>query len=415
MSFAVFFTLSTFAASADAAVRLTYMLQDKPTSLAWSPQAFPITYVVDSSAAQLAARRADVDQGFGAWMTPNSAVAFESAAPRPIQGGRDKVNSISVADQLFKDSGFIAYTTTWFDSSGRIEEADIQIDPSAFGATNLEALIEHEVGHLLGLDHAANLASAMYPYVGPSAVPIAQDDALTIAALYPKPSFAVAMSALSGEVRTAQGGVFGAQVVAVAANGGAVATTLTDSSGAFEFQSLPPGSYRIYAEPLDGPVEKRNFSGIFQGANSSFRTAFASQQQITLAAGERRDGVSLAVDTLPATLNPRWIGTFAANSSDVRLSSLASTVKAGDTVSIAVGGDGIVGGMTTFEVSSDAVGRVSDFRYGSNYVWATFSVKRDAESAPLVVIVRSGNETATLTGALRVEAGGSTRPRPIRR
>jgi hypothetical protein len=97
----------------------------------------------------------------------------------------------------------------------------------------------------------------------------------------------------------------------------------------------------------------------------------------------------------------------------VSLTSKLIEAKAGETISIAIGGDGIIGGMTTFEIATDKVQRVSDFRYGSNFVWATFRIAGDAQPSSQVVIVRSGNETATLTGALRIE-GKTGRLRPVR-
>lgn len=401
---------------ADAAVQLTYMIQDKPTAIAWSTRSFPMRYAIDASSAALLSRRDEIARGFSTWQVENTAIRFEQGSPIASTGGRDKINSISISDQLFRDSGFIAFTTTWFNDQGEIQEADIQIDPAGLTpTTNVQALIQHEVGHLLGLDHSANLGSVMYPYVSSMPAGMPSDDRLSVASLYPARAFAVAMASIEGEVRAPHGAVFGAQVVAVdASTGAAVATTLTDKEGKYFFPSLPPGSYRVYAEPLDGPVEVRNFSGVFQKANAGFRTEFFAGEEVVLQAAQRRSGVVVNVNTLAATLNPRWIGTFPADTHDVKLASVASTVRAGETVSIAVGGDGISGSMTTFEVLSGSVRRLSDFRYGSNYVYATFAVDASAPEAPLVVVVRSGSENATLTGALRVEAREGKRARPVR-
>lgn len=397
-----------------AAVQLTYMVKDTPTPIAWAPGSFPLRYTIDVQSAPLVAQQAALRAGFASWENPISQVRFAPTAPAPVKAGKDGVNAISITDELFKDSGFIAFTTTWFDDSGRIEEADIQVDPSVTAKNNLGALLQHEAGHLLGLDHSANLSSTMYPYVGQSPHPLTTDDQIGLTTLYPAQNLAVMNASLKGEVRSPQGAVFGAQVVASDAAGSPVATTLTNRSGEFAFRSLPPGTYRIYAEPLDGPVERRNFSGVYAGALTSFRTQFAAEESITIAAGQTRS-LTLDVDTLAPQLNPRWVGVFAANSDEVNLSASPATIQAGSTISIAVGGDGFFGGMTTFEVAGGVVTRVSDFKYGSNYAYATFRVPADATAVPLVVMVASGNERAALTGALRVKPAGSGRSRPVSR
>lgn len=411
--FAAVVLASFIALEASAAVQLTYLVNQKPTPLAWTSASFPIRYTIDASAKQLLEHRAAVEQGFDAWESDSSMVAFTANAPASTKAGRNGVNSVTLTDTLFADSGFIAFTTTWFDDSGAITEADIQVDASAFTNGNLFALMQHEAGHLLGLDHSANLSSTMYPFVTRNAPPLTSDDRIGLTTLYPAQNFAVVSASLRGEVRTTTGGVFGAQVVVTDTHGSPLASTLSDQNGAFYFKSLPPGSYQIYAEPLDGPVERRNFSGIYSSANATFRTQFAAAEPITLSAGERRDGFVLDVDSLAPALNPRWVGAFAAHSDDVALNSTAASVQAGSTVSIAVGGDGFYGGMTTFEVAGGSVTRISDFKYGSNYAYATFRVAPDAPAAPLVVLVTSGNERATLTGALRVTAKASKRSRPV--
>lgn len=405
---------SLVALEATAAVQLTYLLNQKPTPLAWSPAAFPIRYTLDASSHDLLAHQTAVHEGFASWESESVMVAFEANAPAPAKPGENGVNSVSIADELFRDSGFIAFTTTWFDDSGNIREADIQIDRSVFKNGNLAPLVQHEVGHLLGLDHSANLASTMYPFVGRELQPLASDDQIGVRTLYPSQRFAVMNAALSGEVRTPGGAVFGAQVVVADEAGSPIASTLTDRSGAFEFPSLPAGRYTVYAEPLDGPVERRNFAGIYSAANANFRTEFAAAEALAIAPGEHRRGVVLDVNTLAPTLNPRWVGVFAPHTDDVTLNPMAATVQAGSSISIAVGGDGFFGGMTTFEIAGGAVERISEFKYGSNYAYATFRVRADAPAAPLVVVVTSGGERATLTGALRVAARGGKRSRPVR-
>ena len=84
-------------------------------------------------------------------------------------------------------------------------------------------------------------------------------------------------------------------------------------------------------------------------------------------------------------------------------------LRAGQTVSIALGGDGFLGGITTFEILNPGFKRISDFKWSANYVSATFEVLLNAPTGSVVVLAHSGNDSAALTGALRVEPKLRTR------
>src|SRR5262249_374849 len=105
-------------------------------------------------------------------------------------------------------------------------------------------------------------------------------------------------------------------------------------------------------------------------------------------------------------LNPKWIGVGPANATGVTLSAMPAVLTAGQTITVAVGGDGFVSGMTKFEIPSPGFERTSDFTWAGSCAAATFRVRLDAPIGSVVVLVRSGNDSAALTGALRVE------PRP---
>jgi hypothetical protein len=83
------------------------------------------------------------------------------------------------------------------------------------------------------------------------------------------------------------------------------------------------------------------------------------------------------------------------------------TVTAGQSVTIAVSGDGFISGMTTFDIPSPSFRRTSNFSYAGNYVYATFAVAPDAPPDSVTVFVTSGNQSAALTGAVRVVAASS--------
>jgi Matrixin len=187
---------------------------------------------------------------------------------------------------------------------GQILDADIYFDPSdpqisfatpaALGANprayDLESLMTHELGHFLGFSHSAVWSAMMFPFAPapgtfngarptgsePDA-PLGDDDRIGLRVLYPASADALHAGAISGRILPANpfslpaappgvSGVFGAHVVAVDAESGAVAAATVGGwsctgdgpaqfDGSYEIDRLPVGrSYTVYAEPLDGVV-----------------------------------------------------------------------------------------------------------------------------------------------------------------
>lgn len=396
-----------------AAVRLTY---PNAGAVSWPQRSFPIPYQMDERvAAAFPEAAAVVDRAFGVWSSiPETNISFRSlGVGNNLRAGWNGVNSVTLTDDMFRENGFIAVTTNWYDNDGNVTEADIQIDASLMRSDyNIHQAIAHEVGHVLGLDHSAVISSLMYPWVGKTSGPyvLDSDDRTGISSIYPKTDPAAVTATLQGKIISDRGAVFAAQVVAVNQSGEPVATALSDSSGEFVLRSVPSGTYRLYAEPLDGPVEVKNLAGIWRTAKvESFGTEFLDGPPLRVEAGKIYGNLIVNTGGGTVGLNPRWIGVSSAGSGDFSMSSAAGAVRPGESISLAVGGDGFISAMTTFEVLNPGFRRVSDFRYGSNYVYATFSVAPDAPLGSAVVLVKSGNETAALTGALRLQAAVRTR------
>jgi hypothetical protein len=399
-----------------AATHLTYIVNGKPTPIEWSPSAFPLPYEIDQRLLETKPGIGGmIDHAFEAWTAvPDANVSF---TPRGIVNAAAKTADghvvVSLADELFRGQGALALTTYTFDENGRFTDADIQIDPWLLqGDFNIDTALRHEVGHVLGLDHSAVLSAVMYPYVTTGDVPVAfdSDDRIAIANTYPRVDPTLSGATLQGRVIGDNGGVFAAQVVAVNAHGEPVATSLTDAAGDFTLTGIPAGRYRVYAEPLDGPVDVSALQGTWRDAKTApFPTVF---YDTALQVESGKVYGNLVVNTAGAVqLNARWIGRC--NGTNVNVASSLVVVRAGESVTLAVAGDGFISGMTQFEVLNPAFRRISDFNWGSNYVTATFAVERDASETSAVVLVHSGRESATLTGALRVQA--SDAPDPAKR
>jgi hypothetical protein len=194
---------------------------------------------------------------------------------------------------------------------GQILDADIYFNPSDSQVTfampaalatatpaayDLESLLTHEFGHLLGFSHSAVWRAMMYPFAAapgtftgmrPTAqqpdAELSDDDRTGLRVLYPDPSDTVHVGSIAGRILPANPlslptsppgvtGIFGSHVVAVDDSSGAViAGTLGGWScvspgparfdGSYEIDRLPVGSnYQVYAEPLDNSVSPSQVS-----------------------------------------------------------------------------------------------------------------------------------------------------------
>jgi hypothetical protein len=213
---------------------------------------------------------------------------------------------VVVADGIGQQVGSSAVST----APGQILDADIYFnssDPNTTFATpaalsanptayDLESILTHELGHLLGFSHSAVWGAMMFPYapapgtftgIRPTTqqpdAPLGDDDRTGLRVLYPDPTDTVHTGSIQGHILPANPlslpasppgvtGIFGAQVVAVdAASGAVIGATIGGWSctapgpaqfdGSYSIEKLAVGhSYLIYAEPLNGVVAPAQIS-----------------------------------------------------------------------------------------------------------------------------------------------------------
>jgi hypothetical protein len=216
---------------------------------------------------------------------------------------------------------------------GQILDADIYFNPSDSSTTyatpialsasthsyDLESLLTHEMGHALGFSHSAVWNAMMFPFAPvpgtfsgarPSSTqpdaPLGDDDRTGLRTLYPEATDTLHTGTIAGKIFNANPlslplsppgvtGVFGAQVVAVDADSGAViAATIGGWScsapgpaqfdGTYTLERLPIGhNYYVYAEPLNGAVDPSQIANATTSLcrNSTTDAAWPAQQSCT--------------------------------------------------------------------------------------------------------------------------------------
>jgi hypothetical protein len=213
------------------------------------------------------------------------------------------------------------------------------------------ALIEHELGHFLGLTHSQlnpevaidgdptddHLAPRMSYNEGPNSVPgLHRDDRAWIAALYPDPDASATTGTIRGRVLLPDGvtGLQGIQVVA-RKDGDERATAVSGVSGyrykdpsgsgsrdvalwgAYELPGLPPGSYRLAVEQLTNAASVAPVHGTLPGGHRFWRESEVPSRRaeeatlVAVEAGETLDGRDFIVEG-PST-PPRMVAEVGPN------------------------------------------------------------------------------------------------------
>jgi hypothetical protein len=262
----------------------------------WAPSGVlsaPIPWTLTRATSnQLAGERAVLDVAslvFGRWEgLEESAIrfAFQGTVRQRERSSVDRMNLVTFAQPGELGTGVLGATFLTSLSDGRITDADIvlsgdvpfstRIDAAA-GEYDLESVLTHEVGHLIGLEHSGLIRATMAPFTDRRDVhqrTPETDDAIGAGLLYPEGTFPAGRGSLAGRVTRDGAGVFLAHVVATHISGRVEASTYSEPGGGFRIDGLPADTYVVHAERLDGPVFPANISAVREGFGESETTGY---------------------------------------------------------------------------------------------------------------------------------------------
>lgn len=285
------------------------------------------------------------------------------------------------------------------------------------GSVDIAEVATHEIGHLIGISHSPIGGTSMFPRTGMGRTrgrSLESDDRIVASVIYPAGGFSTSTGSIVGRVRDGSGAaIFGAHVVAVDSNGNVACGALSQTDGSYSIQGLPPGSYTIYAEPID-PTDRTSFSkadlpGFYTAANLDFQTS--GDQQVSVAGGQQ-----VSRDITVTRGNPvldSYIVFDAANSAFLNIGT--SAAQGQSNVTIGVAGPGLPQSGTPLSISGSGITILRQyFRTTSNSlpaVLADISVSSTAPVGLRNIIVSNGSQRAIMTGGLEIVASGGI-PQP---
>jgi Matrixin len=290
---------------AAAYLKLGTLVGSQVVPIKWT--ALPIRYFVTNrdvpgvSAVQL---QAAIDRAFGTWTAvPNVGLSDQFAGfttADPFNDDGVSVIGFQARPELDRTLGA---TTFQLDSvTGAVLESDIFLNSSfawsiagggEAGHYDAQAILTHEIGHLLGLSHSAlgetqlqasggrtvlGKAAVMFPIAYPAGNVIDRsldpDDVAGLEDLYASSAALSQTGSIGGRVTLNGAGIFGAHVTAANTTTGALVAGFTlTPQGDFAINALAPGLYVVRVEPLDD-ADLGSFFDDTSSVNIGFRPTF---------------------------------------------------------------------------------------------------------------------------------------------
>jgi hypothetical protein len=395
-------------------------------------------YSTTNTQAELNAVRAS----FAQWQSiSNTILKFEEggpAAPRNTINTADNTNVIFWAKTSTtvgtgaNISGTLGVTFTTALQGGAtdatLKEADIVLNGventwmTDFNTTQdtnyfVEGTALHEIGHFIGLDHAALGAATMFAYSDTAVsaqAGLSSDEVLAAQYIYRTSNVNPQRSWLKGQVTRTGTNILGAVVTVEDANGVLQAGAVTRSGGAYEFPLLLPGTYFVRVSPLDPLTSSETLvtarditaSGDYDAGETSFLPT--TNVTVTLAAGTTNT-LNLAVLPFEPAFRISLIRFATSNPGSFSWAPLPTAVVQGqNNITVGVGSRNLPTSGATLTVTGDGLALqgttflANAFGTGENFVSVSLSVASNATPGLRCFILQQGTNRAVANGFIEV-------------
>jgi hypothetical protein len=241
------------------------------------------------------------------------------------------------------------------------------------------------------------------------------DDRAGMEYLHAFPDTASRTGSLTGFVQKTGGvPVFGAHVVAQRVSDGAPVSDVSVFGGEWRIDALPPGSYKVYVEPFDGPYQQPGFicCGIYQNTfDTSFLTRFYGGNPaptiFTVTAGATTEAGTLVIPASGGPLNLIGLGlTSAPNTWWISQTSL--NVQQGTLRYLTLHGPGINAvpnngvSFSGTGLQASALGVLRGTFQGNPFMTVQLTIAANAPPGVQTIWVNDGTRLAALTGGIEI-------------